>query len=287
MENLSLLPPEQQAAILDGPALTPPGGIVPNFDNPPNNNRVAYATLAICLCASSLAVCIRACSRLFVVKAVRLEDILAVAGFGTYVGYIYLNYWLLVNFGFFVHQWDIQVKNLSPILYHIYVGGSLYGVTVGLVKFAVLKEWSRIFVPWPTRNIFWWTCHALIFFNVAFYSAGLFVGNLACIPREKIWDKTIPGGKCIDAKVSDLSASIVNVTSDLLILVLPQRIIWKLKMPLKKKIGVSLIFTIGVLACLSAAFRLSVTIICGDDLHVSGVLYAGSAEGVRRQWARI
>ncbi|KAI1276491.1 hypothetical protein F5Y07DRAFT_389242 [Xylaria sp. FL0933] len=260
LDQISSLPPEQQEAILNGPALPPPPGVVPNFANPPNQNAIAHATLAISLTLTTIASLIRFCARVFVIKATRLEDYLAVAAFGTYVGYIYLNYWLILHFGFFVHQWDVRVKDVSKIFYEIYIGGSLYAVTVGLVKVAILREWTRIFVPWPTRNAFWWTCQVLIVANASYYIAGLFVGNLACIPRQKIWDKTIPGGKCIDNRLSDLIASTVNLLSDLLILLLPQRVIWKLNLPRKQKLGASFIFTLGILTVVSAAFRFYYTV---------------------------
>ncbi|CAJ2500642.1 Uu.00g034950.m01.CDS01 [Anthostomella pinea] len=103
LDQILFLPPEQQEAILNGPALAPPEGAIPQFDNPPNNNTAASAALTICLILSILAAMIQFCSRVFIVKAVRLEDLLAFAGFGLYVGYLYMNYWLLNSYGFFVH----------------------------------------------------------------------------------------------------------------------------------------------------------------------------------------
>lgn len=44
-----------------------------------------------------------------------------------------------------------------------------------------------------------------------------------------------------------MAGAAINVVLDLVILVIPQRIIWRLKMKKAKKIGVSLIFLIGIL----------------------------------------
>jgi hypothetical protein len=74
METLHLLPPEQQAVILAGPALKPPPGTTPNLENPPNQNEVGRAALIICLSAGSIATLLRVYSRAFIVKFVRLED---------------------------------------------------------------------------------------------------------------------------------------------------------------------------------------------------------------------
>lgn len=75
----------------------------------------------------------------------------------------------------------------------------------------------------------------------------MIASNLACTPREKIWDPTVPGGKCTNLKVSLVVSSTTNVVSDILILLLPQNIIWRLQMPLQRKIGVSLIFVVGIM----------------------------------------
>ncbi|KAG4218580.1 hypothetical protein PC116_g32940, partial [Phytophthora cactorum] len=40
-------------------------------------------------------------------------------------------------------------------------------------------------------------------------------------------------------------------------LVLPQRVIWNLQLSFKKKLGVSFFFSLGILACISAIFRVT------------------------------
>ncbi|KAI1768483.1 hypothetical protein GGR53DRAFT_410829 [Hypoxylon sp. FL1150] len=58
----------------------------------------------------------------------------------------------------------------------------------------------------------------------------------------------------------------------IVILILPQRVIWKLNMPLKNSIGVSIVFTMGILAIVASGFRVaSVTQISSlDATYVSG-----------------
>lgn len=36
---------------------------------------------------------------------------------GCYVGWIYINYWLMNVSGFFVHQWDVRMRDLFTVLY--------------------------------------------------------------------------------------------------------------------------------------------------------------------------
>ncbi|KAJ5871751.1 uncharacterized protein N7529_004104 [Penicillium soppii] len=56
------------------------------------------------------------------------------------------------------------------------------------------------------------------------------------------------------------SVGSIQVVSDILMFILPQKIIWGLQMNLQKKLGVSIIFGVGILASVAACFRLSHTI---------------------------
>lgn len=79
-----------------------------------------------------------------------------------------------------------------------------------------------------------------------FYSSGVIASASSCRPYKRIWDRTVPG-KCINTFILDMTSSGINVTLDLAILLLPQKLIWRLQMTLRRKIGTSIIFGIGVL----------------------------------------
>lgn len=59
---------------MNGPAMKPPKGIVPNFDNPPNSNTEAIAVITICTVLVFIFTLLRAYSRLFVAKKPRIDD---------------------------------------------------------------------------------------------------------------------------------------------------------------------------------------------------------------------
>jgi hypothetical protein len=113
---------------------------------------------------------------------------------------------------------------------------------------AILFEWSHIFVPYPTRNTFWWICHILIFINGTYYFIGLFLGIFSCVPREYIWNKELEGGgTCINSRAGDLSSSALNLFLDVAILLLPQGVIWDLNLPFRRRLGIATIFAVGLM----------------------------------------
>lgn len=122
----------------------------------------------------------------------------------------------------------------------------MYSFTIMLLKAAILLEWVRIFVPTGTRNSFYWICHLLIWINVLFYVAIIIAVNLACTPYQKNWDLCLPG-HCIRTEHANMASAMINFVFDLIIPILPQRGIWRLQMSKQKKLGVSIVFAIGLM----------------------------------------
>jgi hypothetical protein len=153
---LASLPASERDAFLDGPALTPPNGIIPNFDNPPNGsqNRMSAAVISVCLAVMIIVVAIRAYVKIFCVKKFHIEDreylnpailhetmlILfklswgprlyvlqkpwdSFANFGqrvdrfqgTYMGFEWVAFKTVLWPGYFIHQWDVRVRQLADI----------------------------------------------------------------------------------------------------------------------------------------------------------------------------
>ncbi|KAF2967361.1 hypothetical protein GQX73_g6197 [Xylaria multiplex] len=235
----------------DTPALEPPPGIQPNFDNPPNGNVQAHFGLAICIFLVFTGASLRAYSKIFCMKQAHLEDYVGLLALGPYIGFVYGVYYLMRTTGIYVHQWNIRASTVPSALYIVYINTALFQATIGTVKTAILLDWTRTFVP-RGRTSFWWTCQIVMWANIVYYIVVTITSAISCSPREKIWHPTTPG-TCFNTRVFFVTNASLNLASDILILALPHRVIWNLKMSTQKKIGVSLVFAVGVIACLVGA----------------------------------
>ena len=77
MKDLSFinaLPAAQRQAILDGPAMVPPPGVIPNFDHPPNKDGWGYGIASTAAVLCTLFVILRVYSRVFYHKKLAIED---------------------------------------------------------------------------------------------------------------------------------------------------------------------------------------------------------------------
>lgn len=140
----------------------------------------------------------------------------------------------------------------------VLIQSQLYIIGVVTLKVAILLEWKNIFVPHGTRNFVFWAIHAMIWSCIFFYLSTIIAFNVACTPYEAFWNKLIEGN-CdrVNPGFIDMSTgAIVNFVTDVVILLLPQRAIWRLNMSTRKKVGVSVVFSVGLLACVTALLRL-------------------------------
>lgn len=80
-----------------------------------------------------------------------------------------------------------------------------------------------------------------------FYLVDTIFEIVLCIPREKIWNPLMTGGHCFNSNAAFQATGIFNVLSDFAILILPIPSVWRLKVPMRKKIGIMAIFSAGLL----------------------------------------
>ena len=79
------------------------------------------------------------------------------------------------------------------------------------------------------------------------YCIGFFCVYMTnCEPIDQMWNPH-PNGECRKGSESDYSTLAINMFLDLAILILPLPALWSLKLPTRKKIVVSIMFSFGVL----------------------------------------
>ncbi|KAF7884388.1 uncharacterized protein EAF02_004724 [Botrytis sinoallii] len=280
------LPTAVQQQILNGPSLMPPEGIIPNFTNPSNSNHEAIIVGAVCLALSTAATLGRIYSRIFITKKVELQDYLGLLAYVAFVLLTWVFYDFLHRSGFYVYQWDIVYKTLPGIVKTLTFGLTIsYSAALLFAKTAILIEWVQIFSPHRTHAFFYWTSYLMILLNVLLYVSSIISSAITCLPHESIWQPWVKG-KCIDRKALGVFTAIFNVIMDLLILLLPQRVIWTLQMTMARKIGISLVFSVGILAIVCAAGRVAVTFgIEYDDIYRARLLFGIISHA--RSWTRL
>lgn len=119
----------------------------------------------------------------------------------------------------------------------------LYHPILALTKVSILLLYHRLSVSASFRI---WV-KALIAFNIAL-TVSIFVADLLqCTPLAFVWDKTIPGGKCMNQQAFFVGSAVLNIISDCAVLVLPIPMVWGMQTNTRKKIALIFLFSLGIL----------------------------------------
>ncbi|ROW12542.1 hypothetical protein VMCG_00505 [Cytospora schulzeri] len=265
----------REALNLSGPSLQPPAGVQPQLDNPPNRNDVAVPVIVTCIVVSSVLILVRIYSKL-ISKEFHLRDSTGLAFKVFYWPCIYYNWCLTYTPGWMVHQWDISLKELIAYNHVTFVAMIFYTLMLASVKIAILLEFTAIFVPRGTRNYFFWISYLTIGVILVWNIIGLVFVNANCYPYKGNWDPFAVGRFCrFNMLQLGVASAAGNFVFDIVPLFLPQKIIWGLNASMDRKVGVSIIFLIGILGCTSALIRLvnSIQLLrSADTTYVYGIV---------------
>lgn len=119
----------------------------------------------------------------------------------------------------------------------------MWVTSTGCFRLAILLLYIEIF---PGNKKFRWCAigvGGLVF--LYWVSAVLFI-TLLCRPIAYNWNRGIPGS-CGDVRKIQYASAGFNMVIDLLVVLLPLPVVWRLQMSSRKKMGVSASFAIGVL----------------------------------------
>ncbi|CAK7216614.1 hypothetical protein SBRCBS47491_002887 [Sporothrix bragantina] len=133
----------------------------------------------------------------------------------------------------------------------------LYNPILALAKSSVLIFLLRLFGQKNgIRRLILW----LNAINLA-QMVGIFVALIfQCTPIAFNWDRTIPGGHCVDQRLLFVSTSAFNIFTDLVVLGLPLYILADLKIRRRTKIGLIFIFLLGILVTITSIARMAIFI---------------------------
>lgn len=134
----------------------------------------------------------------------------------------------------------------------ITTAADLYVVCLALAKASLLAFYFRM------SQLRWLriTSVTLGLVIVAYSLALIFALVFACTPIRAAWDVTITNAHCINRPAVYVVLAVLNIATDVILLILPIPLVWKLQMPIVQKIGVVIVFIIGSATCVTSVVRL-------------------------------
>lgn len=141
----------------------------------------------------------------------------------------------------------LPLEDVENFLRYYYVGESLFAVTITLPKISAMLLYVRIFGLRSNLSRAYRMCWKVVFGLIVAWFVTFFIFGIAqCIPISKNWDPTIPGHCVVEGLLPLLLPSVVSdAVIDVLVLVLPMPLLWRLQMDWSKKVGATIGFVLG------------------------------------------
>lgn len=118
----------------------------------------------------------------------------------------------------------------------------LYALSITIVKISILQLYRRVFTIQPFRNLIYIVGGMCLIWFIVVIGVCLF----QCRPIVAAWDRTVVG-KCMDLKVLYYGITISNMILDVIINLMPVKMIWKLQLPLKQRVLLLCIMLVGIM----------------------------------------
>ncbi|KAK0637483.1 hypothetical protein B0T17DRAFT_480937 [Bombardia bombarda] len=146
-----------------------------------------------------------------------------------------------------------QPESLRVWAQTLFITELFYGVLIPLEKSTVLLLYVRLF---GVHRWFRRLSYGMIVYIWMWGITELIVAIAQCQPVAFQWDKTIPGGHCINQLAYYRYISLPNVLHDVCMLIVPMPIVWKLQIEMRKKVALSIVFLVGSIGCIASFIRM-------------------------------
>ena len=114
-------------------------------------------------------------------------------------------------------------------------------IGLSLVKLSVLLFYAKLFGSVRIYRIAFWIVGSII---IGWCVAMEFLANFPVVPIQKAWLLAITG-HCLDSNRVNLGSTISNVVIDVIVLILPIPMLWKMNIQRQRKVELVGVFAAG------------------------------------------
>lgn len=141
---------------------------------------------------------------------------------------------------FIVRRLVVATKSKLIIIKCFYVLQLAYVATLPLVKISVLLFYYRIF---PQKR-FRYALYGMGTFLVLFFLSSVLAVVLQCLPIHAFWEPDFTH-HCFDQVTFYIAQGSLNFVSDVFVVLMPIPLLWKLRLPLARRVGLVIVFLLG------------------------------------------
>ncbi|KAF2031946.1 hypothetical protein EK21DRAFT_61952 [Setomelanomma holmii] len=149
------------------------------------------------------------------------------------------------------HIWD-QKPEWHTLYWKMgYTADLLFPAACSLTKISLCLTYFRLF-PSRSDKLF---CYAMAAFVTLYTVTCVFLSLFQCRPIRSYWDLDVEQ-KCINMRATLVAIAALNSFSDFLVYLWPTKPLWGLHLPVKQRLGLIFMFSVGLLVCVAGVLRM-------------------------------
>ncbi|KAF2277553.1 uncharacterized protein EI97DRAFT_457554 [Westerdykella ornata] len=151
------------------------------------------------------------------------------------------------------HMINVPMTNGKRIFLYLFFGILTYHISLTATKLSILLQYRRIFTLKNSRIVIYIAMGICTACGLTAIVSAIFT----CVPVDAYWNFTKrPFSKCVNQDAMYHANAGINMFTDLLVAVLPIRNLWTLRIPLRQKIAVVILLTLGWFVVIISVLRL-------------------------------
>ncbi|KAF3217197.1 hypothetical protein TWF106_008035 [Orbilia oligospora] len=156
------------------------------------------------------------------------------------------------RYGYGMHIWDVKPEWIMPMRQMAFCTQLLFVLCTTTTKLSILSFYLRLSAS-PT---FRFLVYSGMVFALATGISFLFVIIFQCSPINAYWDLTLPKAKCVNESAANIANAVINSLCDLYVFSLPIKDMLGLRLPLRQRISLVILFSLGGVVCIAGWLRI-------------------------------
>ncbi|PWY95944.1 hypothetical protein BO94DRAFT_581099 [Aspergillus sclerotioniger CBS 115572] len=238
--------------------------IVAIFGSPPSNLDLAdsrvlvdNAVAGVILSLAVISVLLRFVARHLLRNPLKADDWVIILA----LVFIFTTTGLCISGGFFGagrHVWAMSIPDVVTLFKILFVYVLVYAAVCASAKLSILFFYRRVFLASQGDLSLRLSIYLGFFLTISYPIIIWVTMATACRPTSYFWTQFSGAtGSCIDTNTFFLALGIINMLNDVIVLLIPFPQIAKLHMNRRKKLAISGILAVGVVACIASIARIS------------------------------
>ncbi|RAL00830.1 uncharacterized protein BO80DRAFT_407194 [Aspergillus ibericus CBS 121593] len=217
---------------------------------------VDNAVAGVLLCLAFISVGLRFVARRILRNPLRADDWIIILA----LLFIFTTSGLCISGGFFGagrHVWVMKITDLVTLFKILFVYVLVYAAVCASAKLSILFFYRRVFMASHADLTLRLSIYLGFFLTLSYPIIIWVTMATACRPTSYFWNRYGGAtGSCIDTDTFFLALGIINMLNDVIVLLIPFPQIAKLHMNRRKKLAISGILAVGVVACVASIVRI-------------------------------